>query len=244
MASTAMPAGATRGFMADQAFFTRFAVLLTAFILFGFIQFQLRGFTNVMTAPAFLHVHGAVMIAWLGMYVVQSWLISAGQVAIHRKTGWVALLLAVAVVGVGAFTGIHAVETGRVPPFFTAGFFLALSLVGVTAFALVVGLAILKRREVEWHRRLMVGSGILISEPALGRLIPMPLTGQTVGELIAMVVQLGMVAVIARHDRKTLGRIHPATLTIALVLVVTHLAIDLLARVPAWQAFAAGIAGA
>jgi hypothetical protein len=242
MASNAYSAAPARGFMADQAFFTRFAIALTAFILFGVIQFELRGFVNIMTVPWFLHVHGALMVTWLAMYVLQSSLVSAGQVAIHRKTGWLALALAVGVVGFGSFTGINAIRAGKVPPFFSNPFFLALNQFGILAFAFVVGLAIVKRRQVEWHRRLMLGTGIVIMEPALGRLLPMPLMGQTFGELTASLIQLLMVAIVARHDRKVLGRVHPATLTLALVLVVTHLAIDLLARMPAWQALTQSIA--
>lgn len=238
-ATTATP---VRGFMADQAFFTRFAIALAAFILFGFIQFELRGFVNIIEAPWFLHVHGALMVSWLGVYVLQSTLISSGQVAIHRKTGWLAVLLAVAVVGFGSFTGVHAIAMGTVPPFFTNGFFLALNQFGMLGFALVVGLAIVKRRQIEWHRRLMVGTGIMVMEPALGRLLPMPLMGQTVGGLVATGIQLGAVAILARHDRKVLGRVHPATLVIALLLVVSRLAIELLSRTPAWNALAQSIA--
>lgn len=228
--------------MADQAFFTRFAVLLTLFILFGFIQFQLRGFASFSTSPLALHIHGAVMVAWLGMYVMQSWLVSQGQIAVHRKTGWLALALAAAVVGIGSFVGIHAVSTGRLPPFFTPAYFLALTQVGIATFAVVVVLAVVKRREVQWHRRLMVGTGILIMEPALGRLLPMPLVGATIGELIAFAVQLGLIWVIARHDRKVLGSVHPATLVIAAALSVHHLGTELLARLPAWQSLAQSIA--
>ena len=231
-----------RGFMSDQRFFTTFAAVLTVFILFGFLQFQLRGFSNFRTAPLFLHVHGVVMVLWLGMYVLQSSLISHGQVAIHRKTGWLSLAIAAAVVGMGSFTGIHAIDSGRVPPFFSPAFFLALTQLGVLAFALVVAWAVVRRRDVQWHRRLMIGSGILIAEPALGRLLPMPLLGQSLGELSAMIVQLGMVAVLARHDRKVLGSVHPATLVLAAVLVVTHLGIELLARTPAFVALAESIA--
>lgn len=228
--------------MADQGFFTRFAIVLTAFILLGFLQFQLRGFSDFRTAPLFLHLHGGLMVSWLGLYVMQSWLVSRGQIAVHRRTGWLALAVAAAVVAGGSFTGIHAIGTGRVPPFFTPGFFLALTQVGVASFALVVALAVRFRRQVQWHRRLMIGSGVLIAEPALGRLLPMPLLGQTWGELAAMAVQLGMVAVLARHDRKALGQVHPATLVVGGVLVTAHLLIELLSRLPAWNALAAGIA--
>lgn len=231
-----------RGYMADQPFFTAFAVILAAFIVAGFAQFQLRGFADFRTAPLYLHIHGAVMLSWLGLYVLQSWLVSKGQVKIHRKTGWLSLAVAVGVVGMGSWTGIHAIATGRVPPFFTPAFFLALTQVGVVAFAVAVGLAVQFRRQVQWHRRLMIGSGVLIAEPALGRLLPMPLLGQTWGEMLAMVVQLGFVAVLARHDRKVLGQVHPATLVVAGLLVTAHLLIELLSRVPAWAALAGSIA--
>jgi hypothetical protein len=231
-----------RGFMADQRFFTLFAAGLAAFIVIGFAQFQLRGFANIRTAPAFLHLHGGLMLSWLGLFVLQSVLVSRGQIAIHRKTGWLLLAVAAAVVVIGSYTGLHAIGLGIVPPFFTPAFFLALNQLGIAAFALVVILAIVFRRQVQWHRRLMVGSGVLITEPALGRLLPMPLLGQTWGELLALAIQLGMVAIIARHDRKVLGQVHPATLTVAAVLVGTHLAVELASRLPLTATLAASIA--
>lgn len=243
MATTAFAAGpAGRGFMADQAFYTRFAVWLSVFILFAFGQFQLRGLSTGFGSPLYVHLHAVVMLAWLGMYVAQSWLVSAGQIAIHRKTGWLSLAVALAVVVTGSATGILAVDSGRVPPFFTNSFFLALTFVGVATFSAVVALAVLKRREVQWHRRLMIGSGILITEPAFGRLVPLPLVGQSVGEIIVLGLQLLLVGILARHDRKVLGSIHPATLVIALALVVHHLGLEVLQRLPAFAAFAESIA--
>lgn len=241
MASTTFTRSTGRGYMADQAFYTRFAIGLSLFIVVAFAQFQLF-IAPPGPKPILLHIHGGLMLAWLGMYILQSSLISAGQVGIHRRTGWLSLGVALAAIGTGAFTGIHAIDTGRVPPFFTDGFFLALTQVGTLLFAAVVGLAVVKRRDVQWHRRLMIGSGVLISEPAFGRLVPLPLTGQSLGELIILGLQLLLVGILARHDAKHNGRIHPATMVIALALVVHHLAIELLHRLPAWNAFAASIA--
>jgi hypothetical protein len=75
-------------------------------------------------------------------------------------------------------------------------------------------------------------------EPALGRLLPMPLTGGVIGEWLAMAVQLVPLALLARHDRKFLGQVHPATMVAAAVLVAEHTAITLLAMTP----LAAGLA--
>lgn len=56
----------------------------------------------------------------------------------------------------------------------------------------------------------MLGSTILILEPALGRLLPMPLI-MPWGELLVMVIQLGVLWLVVRHDRASLGAVHPAT---------------------------------
>jgi len=241
-AATAAPAARGRGYMADQRFFTRYAIFLAVFILFGFIQFQLRGFVNVRAAPAFLHLHGALMVSWLGMFVLQSVLISRSQVQLHRTLGWLSVAIAAAVVAVGSYTGIHAIALGIVPPFFTPAFFLALNQIGIAAFALAVVLAVTFRKQVQWHRRLIIGSGILITEPALGRLVPMPLIGQTVGELVILAIQMLMIAVLARHDRKVLGQVHPATLVVAAISVGVHLAVEIASRLPLTAQLAASIA--
>lgn len=242
MATAASSAPLGRGYMADQRFYTRFAVGLSLFIVLAFGGFALSGLGNPAPAPLLVHAHGVLMLAWLAMYILQSSLISAGQVAVHRRTGWLSIGVALAAMVTGAATGINAIDSGRVPPFFSDAFFLALTSVGVMLFAAVVTLAVIKRRDVQWHRRLMIGSGILITEPAFGRVVPLPLTGQHVGELIILGLQLGLVAILARHDRKVLGAIHPATMVIALAVVTHHLALELLSRVPAWQNLAAGIA--
>ena len=241
-ANTAAPSARGRGYMADQRFFTLFAIFLAIFILFSFIQFQLRGFVNVRTAPAFLHLHGALMVSWLGMFVLQSVLISRSRVQLHRTLGWLTVAIAAGVIVVGSYTGINAIARGFVPPFFTPAFFLALNQLGIAAFALTVVLAVVFRRQVQWHRRLVIGSTILITEPALGRLLPMPLMGQTWGEITALAIQLLMVAVIARHDRKVLGQVHPATLVVAGIAVSVHLLVEIASRLPITNELAASIA--
>ncbi|MEQ7873200.1 hypothetical protein ABDK56_04240 [Sphingomonas sp. ASV193] len=231
-----------RGYMADQAFFTRYAIFLAAFILFGFIQFELRGFVDIRTVPPIFHLHGAVMVSWLALGVVQNLLISKMQVKTHRTVGWIGAALAVAVVAVGMAAGRAALGYHSVPPFFTNAYFLSLTHVEPLLFALTVAWAIAKRRDTQWHRRLMLASTILIAEPALGRLLPIPLLGGW-GEWVILAVQLLFVAVLTRHDRKQLGHVHPATLAGAGVLVASHVLVTLAAMVPAVQS-AAALAGA
>jgi hypothetical protein len=102
---------------------------------------------------------------------------------------------------------------------------------------LTVASAILLRGNTQWHRRLMIGSTIMLMEPALGRVLPMPLIAPW-GGWAETAVQLAIVWLLVRHDRKTLGAVHPASTVVAAVILTNHLLVELLARVPAWQALA------
>jgi uncharacterized membrane protein YozB (DUF420 family) len=237
--ATVRPSG--RGYMADQQFFLRYAIVLAVFILFGFAQFAMRGYSNFQEAPLTVHLHGGLMVAWLGIFVAQNMLVHKGELAMHRALGWAS----VAILPVLAFTGVlvayNAIALGRVPPFFSAPYFLALGTVGSLSFAAMVVWAVLKRRQVQWHRRLMLGAMFLILEPALGRLLPMPLLGAW-GEWTALLFQLLFVAVLARHDRKVLGAVHPATVATALVLISAHVLFETLAVLPPVVSFAEAVA--
>lgn len=230
-----------RGYMADQGFFVRYAVFLAVFILFGFAQFAARGYSSFSTAPAIVHLHGGLMVAWLGIFIAQNLLVHKGQLGIHRKLGWISAALVVIVAVTGVEVGRAAIDAGRQPPFFSPAYFLVLTSVGSILFAAMVWWAIALRRNVQWHRRMMLGSMFILLEPAFGRLLPMPLLGGW-GETIVLGFQLIFTWVLARHDRKVLGEIHPATIAVAVVLVASHALVELLAVLPPVQALAAAVA--
>jgi hypothetical protein len=89
----------------------------------------------------------------------------------------------------------------------------------------------------------MLGALILIMEPALGRILPMPLI-MPWGEWLTLAIQLATLSIVARHDRKTLGAVHPATVAAGLVITLTHVVVELLAITPAWAALTARVVGA
>lgn len=242
MATTVDAARArARGYMADQAFFARYSIFIALFILAGFVQFSLRGFVDIRTMPPIVHAHAAVMVAWLALFVIQNQLVHRGELAIHRKIGWVSAAVVAAVAVLGWAVGYEALRLHMVPPFFTPSYFLSLTWVQALAFAFVVAWAVSLRRKTEWHRRIMFGATFILLEPALGRLLPMPLLGDY-GEWVALLVQLGFVAFLARHDRKVLGSVHPATASAGAILVLVHSAISLVSMLPPLVSFANGIA--
>ncbi len=217
-------------FRTDQIFFTRLAIGLSALVVFGFAQFALRGMVDYRNVPVRVHFHGAVMLSWLALFVVQNLLAGRGAIATHRRVGRLGAVLALVVAATASYVGYAGVAAGTHPPFFPPAYFLALTQVTAVFFVLLVGWALLRKRETQWHRRLMFASLILILEPAFGRLLPMPLI-MPWGEWLVLLLQLGFFALIARHDGKTLGGIHPATLAGALMVTLQHVAVEGLARV-------------
>lgn len=225
----------------DQRFFIRYAAALAVIIVFAFAQAALRGFADPIAAPWWVHLHGLLMLGWLGLLITQNVLAQSGSIALHRKLGWLGAGLVAAIVALGIFTGYKALELNRFPPFFAPAYFLGLTHIGVLIFGAMVVWAIALRKQTQWHRRLMTGATILLLEPAFGRILPMPLL-MPYGEWAVMVLQLAFVGVIMGHDKRTLGRVHPASMATALIVVGSHIVFELFAHIPAAQAFASSIA--
>lgn len=233
---------ASAGWESDRVFYRRMAVGISIFIVFAFGQFSARGFVDFGAAPIWVHVHALVFLSWLALFSTQNILAERNSLALHRKLGWTGAVLAFAMVTLGSFIGIKAVELGRQPPFFTPPYFLALTQIGVLAFGALILAAILRRRRTDWHQRLMLSATVMLLEPAFGRLLPMPLIGPQTGEMIAMALQVGVLAIAMAHDRKALGRIHPALLWGTATVVATHLLITWLATTPLFVDWARRIA--
>lgn len=232
----------TEGAVRAERFWQRMAIGLAAFIIFGFLQFALRGFVDPVAAPWWVHLHGVAMLAWLGLLVVQPTLEARGNLDLHRRLGWAGAALASLIAILGVYTGLASLVLHRFPPFFTPPYFLALTFVEAVTFGFVVMAAIRKRRDTEWHRRLMIGATIVVLERALGRLLPMPLM---IGwsDIPIGLIQLSVVGIIALHDRRTLGRVHPATKAVALLVIAVRVAIYLLSLAPPVAALAAKLTG-
>lgn len=229
-------------YLSDQLFFTRLAAALALLIVFGFAQWALRGFVDPLQTPIWIHLHGLAMLGWLGTIVLQNSLAQSGRLDLHRRIGWASLGLVVAIVILGMFTGRMALAMHRVPPFFTDGYFLALTHGEVVIFAATVAFAISMRKDTQWHRRIMLAATVILMEPALGRLLPMPLLGQIVGGWLEAALQIGFLGILARHDSRVLGRVHPATIAGMGLVIAVHGAIQILAGLPAVTAYAETIA--
>ncbi|MEE4154994.1 MAG: hypothetical protein V2I27_12610 [Erythrobacter sp.] len=213
-------------FAAENRFFKRSAIVLIAIAALGFLVFNLAGITDIFSMPSATHVHAAVMSAWLVVFAMQVLLATSGNIALHRRLGWFGAGLALASVLTGFWTISATFGAGRVPGIFPPGYFLMLGYCNITLFAAFVAAAIAMRKRTDWHKRLMLGSLVMIYEPVLGRTLPffiIPALGgpeaafpailanREAFELFRFAVHIAIALALLLFDRRASGRVHPAT---------------------------------
>ena len=224
------------------SFWQKLALGIAALAIFGFGQFAARGFVDIPRVPYWVHVHAIVMLSWLGLLVVQPWLAERGGLALHRRLGWFAVGLAVILLCLATTAALMAMILGRIPPVQTPGYFLAMNMTSLAAFALLFGAAIWKRRNMQAHQRLVMAATVMVIDPGIARALPFQLLGPW-NEIGVMIVQLAILGIVLRHDCRTLGRAHGATLASMLVIAGAHGLIEGLGRMPSILALGTAIAG-
>jgi hypothetical protein len=226
----------------DRVFYSTIAILMALTVFAGFARtYYLRTYfgapvsiTGAVTLTPLAQLHAAVFTAWVLLFVVQTALVAARRVAVHRRLGMAGAVLASAMVVIGATTAIAAAARGSAPPGIDPLVFLVIPLTDVVLFAGFVTAAIRLRRNREAHKRLMLVAYVSIIVAAVARmpgvisLTPLAFFGFSFVFVLA-----GMA-----YDRVSRGRIHPAYLWgggVFLASVPLRLAIS---ATPAWRSFA------
>ena len=194
--------------VSGRRFYTAMAVLIAAYVLYGFG----RTYAAALAPPGlplWVHIHGAAFTSWIFLFIAQTWLVSRRELALHRRLGWTSCGLVAAMVVLGVATTILCVRRGAVPPIFTPGLMLALDFLGLAGFVSLFAAAVALRRNAEWHKRLMLCATILLSTPAVPRVLPMATFGKT-APLVILAFPLFVLSLGAAFDLMTRRRIHPA----------------------------------
>jgi hypothetical protein len=146
------------------------ALVMLGTVLFGFAHtYFLAGMVMAPLPSLLVHIHGAAFTAWILLFLVQTVLISAGKVRLHRTLGWVGAFLAAAMLALGVSATIAAVRRGVTPPGFTMGSFLLLNNFEVILFAAVVAWGVAVRYNRPVHKRLMLLATLDLMGPAISR---------------------------------------------------------------------------
>ena len=228
MASIPFATGADRN---EARFFFTMGCLMAGTILAGFSLNIVTG-RSTFASPLLVHAHALVMMTWLAIYLAQNMLILAGNVALHRRLGWIAVLWVPLMVVMGLLITRYSLQAKGSPPFFDQNQFAISNPLQLLGFAGLVGWAVAVRRNTGWHRRMMFCSMAVLCGPGFGRLLPMPLLipyawYASIFLPFVLFVGAGMLA-----DKRRYGRIHPAWLWGIAITVGLQTLADLVAYSP------------
>ncbi|HUA26093.1 MAG TPA: hypothetical protein VMA54_18330 [Steroidobacteraceae bacterium] len=202
---------------AERRFYVSAAVGITVVVLAGFsVDVDLLHSMSRLTT--LVRLHGAVMLAWIALFVTQTVLIARWRVDWHRRLGIFGAALAAAVLITGSATSIVASRLGgeHLPSGMPPQLFLARSLFLLLAFAILVSSAIALRGESGWHKRLMLLATIVLLDAALARFINV----YTNWDLDPAIARDLFVILCVAIDTWRYRRLHPAFLAGALLLFV------------------------
>lgn len=101
----------------DNRFFSVMIALLLITVFVGFARtYFLAGVFRAPLPNTLVHIHGAVFTSWMLLLIVQTSLVSARRVDIHRKLGLAGFGLACLMVVLGVLAATDAVYR-KVAPF-------------------------------------------------------------------------------------------------------------------------------
>lgn len=219
----------------DRSFYGWSAVAVALIVLVGFARtYYLKGFFGTRSLTPFVHFHGLVMSAWVALFFVQTRLIAAHRVALHRALGFLGCGLAVLVVLVAADATLQAagreVADHRNGPFH---FLLGINFINLLAFTLLFVVAIVWRKRSDYHKRLMLLATVSLLAPAVAR-ISLIFTHNQYVQLAAFLVCILLCVAVdtARHRR-----LHPAMGWGAAFSIVMFCAIFVAVQLPGWLPF-------
>src|SRR5690349_17902870 len=142
--------------------------LLTGLVIFvialiGFSRtYYLRTWSDLPPLTTRLHLHGLVLTLWLGLFLVQSILISVNRRRLHRRLGFAGVVLAAAVILTTYMTAIEAAHLDGSRGGITAANRLYSTIVILALFGVFVAVGTLFRKRADTHKRASVLATIAI----------------------------------------------------------------------------------
>jgi len=224
-------------------FFPGMSLFALAVLIFAFVPEYVQYSQGSFPIAWVLHIHGAIMAAWVGVFSLQAYLGASGRIAQHRKTG----NLAVAI-GWLAWVSMIFVEWRalivkapsddiRAYDWLLPGPYVYLT------FPLFLAWAYRTRQRPEWHKRLITFALFLSLQAALQRFLWIP---DRYGYWpFAGVLDVCLLVPLVVYDLSMPKRsLHPATIRGALLLFAAQAILFSLWGTAAWRQFAYAVAHA
>lgn len=199
------PAGTGAG---EHRFFLIATWLLALLTVGGFVL-NLAAGRSTFAVPLVYHLHAFAFMGFIALYLTQVTLAARGSIALHRRLGQLAVMWIPAMVVLGIWLTFETLRVRGGPPVFGQAEFLVVNIFHILAFAGLAGAALRLRHRPDWHKRLMFGAIVLVSNPGIARLLPLPLFVPYTFTMVFLITALFPIAGMVM-DRRVNGHIHPA----------------------------------
>lgn len=210
----------------ERWFFTWMALSMIALSLAAFVPSLARPAERHAPLSGLAAAHGIVFLTWLLLFLVQSGLIAAGHIALHRWLGLSSIFVLALMVPLGYTTTISMVRRGfdlsgdlRVDhdPSYEAVF----PLCNLLIFVLLVIASLLCRHRPQIHKRLMLFANIELMPAPLAHLIGhTPWLATMPAAIIMLPILFFVIAALAR-DWLVARRIHPLVWCLAILRILS-----------------------
>jgi hypothetical protein len=224
----------------EKRFYLIAAILFPVIVLIGFGRtYYLKAFTSAPPLASYLvEIHGAIMTAWVLLFIAQVYLIRSKNIKVHQKLGFAGVGLGVLILVAGFFTAIAAAKNGAVstPVNVDRMSFLAVPMFDLLMFAILFGAAIYYRKRAANHKRLMLLTAINFLPPAIAR-FPIPGLLDLGPPVFFGVPTLIMIFAVI-YDRVQNGKFNKVFVYGSLLLFISYPLRLALSGTDAWQAFA------
>ncbi len=230
--------GILAAFLRRNFYFTM-ALVISASVIYGFAQTFAAGIIHPpYPRPRILHVHAAVFVGWLALFITQTALIRSRNVRLHRTIGTFGLALGVLIPILALVVSLTIDRMDIQHNILHRPQFLTVQLNDIIGFSVLFPLAAWLRRKPEYHRRLMFLATCYLTDAGFDRwpmLNPVFAQSPALGYATAyLMVDTLVVAGIARDwivDRKV-GVVYRYALPFFLLTQATTLA--LYTTAPVW----------
>lgn len=225
--------------MVDRFFYFGMSLLILVLVTVMFsTTVPARLFHPKIAPPEIVWVHGAVFYGWVLFFILQSGLVKIHKTRWHRTIGWFGLALGIAVLGLGVSTTIvmHRFKVLTLHQDQFAITSISVPLWDMVCFAVAFSLAILWRKKLEYHRRLMLIASCALTAAAWGRLPESVLPGFWFYAGVDLLIMMG-----AAHDLIVNRRIHRVYLIALPLFIVGQIAISQITFTEWWKSFAHAI---
>ena len=224
----------------ERCFYLVAALAFPLIVLIGFARtYYLKGLFDAPPLASFLvQIHGAVMTAWVLLFIAQVYLIRTKNIRVHQTLGFAGIGLALLILICGFFTAIAAAKngSGSFPPDIPRTSFLVVPIFDLIMFSILFGAAVYYRKRAANHKRLMLLTAINFLPPAIARF---PIPGWlALGPIMFFGIPTLILIFAVAYDRVQNGKFNKVFVFGSLLLFISYPLRIAISGTDAWLTFA------